>query len=220
MITVIIPARNEEKSIAKALKRIKGAEVILVDNGSKDNTVKLAKKYCKVISYKGTRAAAQNYAVQKAKGDVLLFLHSDTRLPKGWKKLIEKKMHNPKVIGGSFFMKFDSKHLLIVIGSRYIWLRTLLFKRFYGDQGIFVRKKVFMKMRGFKNQALMEDYEFCSRLRKKGKLAIIMKPTVTSARRYTQRGILKNHLINQFLKVCYWLNVDRKTMHKIYGMIR
>ena len=220
MITVVIPVKNEKKNIAKALKRIKGAEIILVDNGSTDNTVKIAKKYAKVISHKGTRAVAQNFAAKKAKGDILLFLHSDTRLPAGWNKLIEEKMKNPAVIGGSFFMSFDSKHPAIVIGGWYIWLRTLIFKRFYGDQGIFVRKKVFMKMKGFRNQALMEDYEFCTRLKKTGKLAIVMKPTITSARRYNQRGIIKNHLLNLFMKVCYWLNVDRKTMYKIYGMIR
>jgi len=219
MITVIIPVKNEEKNISKALKRIKGAEIIVVDNGSTDNTVKVARKYAKVVSFKGTRGAAQNLAAKKAKGDVLLFLHSDTRLPSNWNKLIERKLENEKVIGGSFFMKFDSSHPVIVVGSWYIWLRTLLFRRFYGDQGIFVRKKVFSKMKGFRNQALMEDYEFCSRLRKR-KLAVIMKPTITSARRYNQRGIVKNHLINQFMKVCYFFNVDRKTMHKIYGMIR
>ncbi len=220
MLTVIIPTRNEEKTLARTLKTATGADIMVVDTGSTDATVAIAKKYATVVQHNGTRAAAQNYAARKAKGDILLFLHADTRLPAGWLAAVENALRDTRVIGGSFCLRFASTHPLIMLGSWYICLRTLLAKRFYGDQGIFVRTAVFKTMRGFKNQALMEDYELCSRLRKRGKLAIIKKPVVTSARRYEQRGIIRNHLVNQFMKLCYWLGVNRQTMQKLYGMIR
>ncbi|OHC00329.1 MAG: hypothetical protein A3G70_02790, partial [Planctomycetes bacterium RIFCSPLOWO2_12_FULL_39_13] len=151
-ISVIIPTLNEESHIEKTLQSVikqeGNYEFYVVDGGSTDNTVAIAKRYACVISSKRGRAIQMNAGAKLCKGDILLFLHADTLLPDNAFREIRKRMKDDTVVGGSFYIEFDADNF-ILRGISFI--SRFDFRIFhFGDQGIFVRRDVFQALRGYK----------------------------------------------------------------------
>ena len=219
-ISVIIPAYNEESTIHKTLEdlmvRHQAEEVIVVDGGSTDNAVALAKEWTKVIRSEKGRARQMNRGAGEATGDIFLFLHSDTQLPEEGLALIRKVIANGAE-AGRFRMRFDHRDWLLRFYESYT--RFHFFS--YGDQGFFVTRKMFEDLGGFNETVPFEDIDFYKRLRQLTRPVIINNPVITSARRFCGVGCLRQKFINLFLVGLYYAGFNVLGMkEKLYPEIR
>lgn len=211
-ISVIIPALNEVSVLATTLESIRPArplELILVDGGSLDATLRLANQHgARILFSTPGRAKQMNLGAAAASGSILLFLHADTRLPLHFDKEIRNVISGSAAVGGAFELKIDAQDP----GLRWIeWManwRSRTLHMPYGDQAIFVRAEVFRAIGGFSELPIMEDFELMMRLRKLGRIAIVPQPALTSARRWQETGILRTTLINQIAILSYFLGVS------------
>lgn len=222
-VSVIIPTLNEATQInmAVASARAAGAlEVIVVDGGSDDGTTAQAVAADRVIVSARGRAAQQNVGAGVARGDVLLFLHADCRLPPGGLAEMARALASSHVVGGCFQQHIDAP------GLRYRWLergnawRVRLWGLAYGDQGIFVRRDVFERLGGFPPLALMEDLFFMKRLRREGQIAFLTSRLVVSSRRWQQQGVFRQTARNWFLTTLAQLGVSPDRLARLYPHIR
>ncbi|MCX8026519.1 MAG: TIGR04283 family arsenosugar biosynthesis glycosyltransferase [Thermodesulfovibrionales bacterium] len=186
-ISVIIPVFNEQATIVSCIdsvRKLNTSEIIVVDGGSSDKTCELAKSYgAKVIhSQKGRGVQLARGAIE-AKGDLLLFVHADARLPEGLTNEDLIKVIKDGYVGGFFNLRFDSNSLSIRLVETFANLRSRLFSLPYGDQAIFVSKRVYEEVGGFKEYPFLEDLDFVIRIKKVGRLKMINKFVTVSSRR-------------------------------------
>ncbi|MCL5289033.1 MAG: TIGR04283 family arsenosugar biosynthesis glycosyltransferase [Acidobacteria bacterium] len=217
-ISVIIPALNESENILACLRSVQEQEgpheMLVVDGGSTDGTPELARPHAQVISAPRGRAQQMNLGARLATGEVLLFLHADTRLHADSLATLRCALDDPRVAGGTFTLRFDADRRLLRFYSFCSRFRFRLFH--YGDQGIFVRRSVFERLRGFADIPLMEDLDFLGRLRKSGRVALLPLPVTTSARRFEEHGVLRQQLLNTALVSAYYFGVPPASLARLY----
>lgn len=219
-ISIIIPTLNEEKVLKSTIENIPKdpcTELIIVDGGSTDNTEKIAHLYTEKV-YRvdnPSRAEQMNLGVRHAEGDLLLFLHADSLLPKDGLNKIREAVASGAV-GGAFDLSINSDRPSLRLIAFIANLRSRLTRIPYGDQGIFVKRVVFEEMGGFKRIPLMEDIDFSMRLKKKGKVVFIKDKIVTSARRWEREGVVRGTLRNWSLSVLFYLGISPVRLAKWY----
>jgi uncharacterized protein len=220
LISVIIPTLNEENNISLCLEQFKGKkniEVIVADGGSTDGTLQAAEKYGHTLLRTAKRRAVQqNAGAEVAKSSILLFLHADTVLPKGFEREVLRTLSKKNISCGAFKISIAGKRRFLSAVSFLINLRSILFGMPYGDQALFMTKPKFKELKGFKNLSIMEDYDLVSRSKKTGRIRISGKKVVTSDRRWERLGIMKTFLINQKMKILFRLGTDTKKLCRIY----
>ena len=218
-ISVIIPALNEAANIAACVSSVENQkgdfEIIVVDGGSTDQTVELIRSRALVVTSPRGRAVQMKAGARNASGDALLFLHADSCLHPDALVRLREALADSRVAGGTFTLKFDSEKLALKFYAAFTRLKFRYLH--YGDQGIFVRRKTFEQLGGYKEMPLMEDIDFLSRLRRKGRVVLINLPVTTSARRFLKRGPVQQQLLNTFLVSCYLLGVKPATLSRMYG---
>jgi len=219
-LSIIIPALNEEDYLLETLERLNtdwSGEVIVVDGGSQDKTVQIARGWgADVLVSNPCRGSQMNVGAQRASGDILFFLHADTHLPHGFAQLIREQMANPDVPGGSFALRFHPSSLLLDIDAKGIAFRTRFLQRPYGDQAIFVRASLFHLLGGYVEIPLMEDVEFIRRLNKRGRMAFIREPVITSSRRYIKHGGARVIFRNKITKLGFAFGVSPERLARFY----
>ncbi|MFQ5904419.1 MAG: TIGR04283 family arsenosugar biosynthesis glycosyltransferase [Candidatus Binatia bacterium] len=220
MISVIIPTLNEKSVIDSTLRHLQSLggnfEVIVVDGGSRDGTTEVAGGYFTVVSSPPGRAVQMNSGAKLARGETLLFLHADTLLPSGAFSFIAEALSDPDIIGGRFRIRLDNRRPIFRLISWGINLRDRLIGGFTGDQTIFVRRKIFEEMGGYRELPLMEDLDLALRLQRSGKLARIQDPVVTSARRWEKHGPLRTTLLMWALRWLFMLGVPPPILKKLW----
>jgi uncharacterized protein len=219
-ISVIIPVINEAANIAETLHSLghgNTGEVIVVDGGSHDNTVSIAKSMgANVIKGTPPRARQMNQGAAVATGEIFLFLHSDTRLPPKFDQFILHCLKPPGIAAGAFELNIDSPGPALRIIERVANWRSRHLKMPYGDQAIFMFSHVFYQVGGFPSLPIMEDFELVRQLRKRGKIEILSVPVQTSGRRWQNYGILKTTLTNQMIIMAYYLGIPPHTIARLY----
>lgn len=230
-IAIILPTLNEERVLPRTLlylRQLRFAEVVIVDGGSQDQTVSIARSQvqglsqqpAKVLESGRGRAVQMNAGAREVRSDVLLFLHADTHLPPETRQEIERVMDNPKYVGGRFDVKFeDDRGWARVISSMMNW-RSRWSGIATGDHALFVRRSVFHDLDGFADIPLMEDVEFTQRLKQAGTVAALRTKVTTSFRRWEQQGILRTMVQMWLLRLFYWLGVNPQTLQQFYAPIR
>lgn len=223
MISIVIPTLNEEAVILQTLERARlaapGAELLVIDGGSEDHTVERASPFATVLHSDRGRGRQMNVGATYARGETLLFLHADTLLPPhNIEPLIEEYMALPKVIGGSFGVKFQPADGPVrVLERAYSWAR--LCGMFFGDAAIFVQRDQFLARGGFKQQSLMEDVELVRWMRRAGRVVRAPYTVTTSSRRF--RGQVGRHLALWFLlHVFYYLGTPEQVLERWYPVAR
>ncbi|MBS0181203.1 MAG: TIGR04283 family arsenosugar biosynthesis glycosyltransferase [Nitrospira sp.] len=228
-ISVIIPALNEEKTIRQTLSCLPMTEIleaIIVDGGSTDQTISIAEVFCakasnaRVVTAPAGRARQMNEGAKAGRGDILLFLHADTRLPVGAPLMIEAALTDPAVAGGRFDVTFDSRSALGTMISTFMNWRSRLSGIATGDQALFVRRHVFDQLGGFADIPLMEDIEFSRRLKRTGQMAALHQSVITSFRRWEQQGPLRTILLMWILRFLYWMGVNPHQLARVYRSVR
>lgn len=221
-ISVVIPALNEGNNIAGTIESILKSsddrvEIIVVDGGSGDDTVKIAESLgVKVLRCPPPRASQMNYGAKSAAGEILLFLHADTKLPGGFRNHIYRVLSRPGVVAGSFKLSIEGPGLLLRLVEYNANFRSRCLKLPYGDQGIFLCASLFRDIGGFREIPIMEDYGLIDLLRKGGDIAIVPETVLTSNRRWENLGVLKTTLINQAIIIAYKLGVPPEKIHGWY----
>jgi rSAM/selenodomain-associated transferase 2/rSAM/selenodomain-associated transferase 1 len=219
-ISIIIPTLNEAGSIEATLREAErgfNLEIIVADGQSQDETVQIARaRGAIVLATPSGRASQMNAGAALATGDILLFLHADTRLPLGFDVLIRQALAQPSTVGGAFELSIDAPSSGLRKIERLANWRSRRLHLPYGDQGIFMRADVFWGLGGFPDMAIMEDFEMARRLGKRGKVAIIPQPVITSARRWVTLGIGRTTLINQMVIAAYLLGVSPSRISRWY----
>jgi len=223
-ISVIVPVLNEEKTIATtlaALVTLAPYEIIIVDGGSMDQTRELAAQFqVKIISSERGRGQQMNRGAGAARGDVLLFLHADTRLPASAFSDISAALSEPCYLGGRFDVELAGEHWLLPLVGRMISYRSRISKVATGDQAIFVRRQVFERMRGFPDMPLMEDIAFCRTLKRLGDVACLRSRVVTSARRWEVDGVWRTIFRMWTIKLLYLVGVSPARLKQFYADTR
>lgn len=215
-ISIIIPTLNEEGNISRCFEGIVGdphIEIIVSDGGSTDRTGENAEQYkdVKIISSPMGRGVQMNAGALCARGEILLFLHADCIVSTEAILSIRDIFKNNHIVGGAFKIKLLSDKFPYRLIEMGINLRSQVFKLPYGDQGLFVKRSVFLELDGFREMNVCEDLDFICRLKRCGKIAILNEKIFSSVRRWENNGILRTTLRNQFLLASY---VAR---HKIFN---
>ncbi|MDX1633601.1 MAG: TIGR04283 family arsenosugar biosynthesis glycosyltransferase [Marinobacter sp.] len=220
-VSVILPVWREAAGIEAALAalapwRQAGHEVIVVDGGSDDGTAERARPHCDRLLVAGRgRAAQMNAGAAEATGDILLFLHADTRLPAEARPELMRFAASARH-WGRFDVRLSGDRPLFRVIGWFMNQRSRLTGIATGDQAIFVRRATFEALQGFEEQPLMEDVELCSRLRLASAPWCIRAPVVTSSRRWEIHGPWRTIVLMWRLRWRYWRGVAPETLAREY----
>ena len=221
-ISIIIPVLNEEDAILKVLQYLRQnctpnliREILVVDGGSEDNTVKIARDFgVAVIHSPKGRAKQMNLGAKNAKGEIFYFLHVDTLPPKDFDKSIiiaVGEHHN----AGCFQMRFDSNSRFLKFFAWFSRVNHRICRG--GDQSLFITKELFFKAKGFNEDYIVyEDNEFISRLYKKTYFKILPQRVKTSARRYEERGMVQLQYHFGMIHLNHYLGAGPEKLYQYY----
>jgi rSAM/selenodomain-associated transferase 2 len=211
-LTVVIPALDEGDWITGTVEsaRAVGCEIIVVDGGSRDDTrERAAAAGARVAASEPGRARQLAVGARLAKGDTILFLHADTRLPVGWETRVRAVLADPDVVGGAFRLRFETRSFALGLIEWGVRLRVACFRLPYGDQALFVRRAVLESLGGVPQSPILEDLDLVSALKRRGRIACLPVPVTTSARRYRKAGALRTVLRNGAAVAGWWLGWPR-----------
>lgn len=221
-ISIITPTYNEQGNIGKLvtyLKKYGGnnlLEIIVSDGGSKDGTINEAESQgaLAIVSPEKGRAVQMNYGATLAKGDILYFVHADTRPPTTYIEDIQKSIKEGYDLG-RYLSTYDSPRWLLKLNALLSRLDT--FGGMGGDQTLFITKKLFKETGGFDaSMKIMEEFEFCARARNCTKYKIINKPVLISARKYDTNSWLTIQKANYTIVKMYQNGASQESMVNKY----
>jgi rSAM/selenodomain-associated transferase 2 len=225
LLSIIIPTLNEGRSLGVTLEAIAKArgrvEIIVVDGGSEDETVEIARRFgAQVVASHRGRGLQMHAGACSARGEVLWFLHADTIVPPDAVEQIGKALaRDAEIVGGNFAIHFDGESR----AARFLtWLYPQLRKLglCYGDSAIFVRAYSYREVGGFKPFPLFEDLDLVRRLKARGRLVHLPAVVVTSSRRFEGRNFPLTFIRWAILQALYWAGVNPHLLNRLYAPIR
>ena len=223
-LSVIIPTLNEEACIGQTLAGLvgqPGVEVIVADGGSEDRTVAVAKAAgATVIAAPLGRGSQQNAGARTAQGSILLFLHADTRLPKGFAAQVSTALAQPGIVAGAFRFAIGASGWRFRLLEHCANWRAAWLGLPYGDQALFLPAARFQTLGGFREIALLEDVDLVRRLHKMGRIALLGTPALTSARRWQRLGLVRATVMNQMILLGFFCRLSPERLARWYGKVR
>jgi rSAM/selenodomain-associated transferase 2 len=220
-LSIIVPVLNEAVLIPSFLRHLRAeapaAEIIVVDGGSKDGTVRLSETQAdRVINAAGGRAWQMNAGAAVGRGEILWFLHADSLLPPRAVESIEHLLTDPWLVGGCFRLRFPRRESIYRVSDSLGNVGVDVFGFALGDHGIFCRRASFEAVGGFPQVPILEDAEFYRRLRGVGKMRQLRDAIVSSPRRYETLGPYRTTAFYALILALYVAGVRIKTLHWLY----
>jgi rSAM/selenodomain-associated transferase 2 len=221
-LSIIVPVLDEAAIIAGSLQalaplRQRGVEVIVVDGGSRDGTPELARPHADdIVTAARGRGAQMNAGAVVARGDVLLFLHADTRLPPEADRLVLRALVGADA-WGRFDVRIEGRSPLLVLVAALMNWRSRLTGIATGDQAMFATRKAFAKAGGCPEIPLMEDIALSQRLKRIVRPICLTARVSTSGRRWEQHGVMRTMLMMWRLRLAFFLGADPAALAKRYG---
>lgn len=220
LISVVMPALNEAPRLAQTLGPLlatPGVEVLVVDGGSRDGTLELARSLGAraLLGFQG-RARQMNLGAALARGQVLLFLHADTRLPPGWAPEVRRLLAAPGAAWGCFSLGLDLPGRRFRLLERLVAWRTRRLGLPYGDQALFLPAALFRQLGGYPDLPIMEDYQLARALGRRGRVAFSPLKALTSGRRWRRLGLVRVTLLNQAVILGFHLGLDPARLRRWY----
>jgi len=221
-LSIILPVLNEAALIPTALQalqamRQRGAELVVVDGGSSDDTMQLAAALAdRVVIARAGRARQMNRGAELASGEMLLFLHLDSELPEGAMEFIEQQWGSSTDHWGWFDVRFSHPGFAYRVIARCMNLRARLSRVCTGDQALFLSRSLFEQVGRFPELPLMEDVAMSKRLRKLCPPLVCRQPVIASPRRWEERGLLNTVLLMWKLRLLYFLGVSPDRLATLY----
>jgi rSAM/selenodomain-associated transferase 2 len=221
-LSIVMPVLDEAADIEAALTalapyRRRGVEVIVVDGGSSDGTSERARVLAdRVIAAARGRSLQMNAGAAAAQGDVLLFLHADTRLPENADRLVLDGLARSGRAWARFDVRIDGGGLLSLIAFMMNW-RSRISGIATGDQAMVVTAEAFKRVGGFPAIALMEDVALSARLKRIGRPLALHARVITSGRRWRAHGMLRTVLLMWRLRLAFFLGADPAKLARAYG---
>jgi rSAM/selenodomain-associated transferase 2 len=222
--SIIIPVLHEAaiiNSLLDSLRQLEtneSFETIVVDGSPTRDTLQVITdtNVIKIHCQQG-RGRQMNEGAAHATGDILVFLHADTFLPRNALNLIRTTLQNQLMVGGAFTLQIESPSLFLQMIAAYSTLRSQVTRAPYGDQVIFMRKPIFDAIGGYKNIPLMEDVELMRRIKKnKKRITILSTPVITSARRWDQEGLIYTAMRDNIIIFLYWCGIPAEKLARFY----
>jgi len=219
-ISIVIPSLNEEKQIRETLTAARqgaSSEIILADGGSTDRTIARARAAgARIIRQTGGRGRQLNAGAARARGEIFLFLHADTRLPAGFDITVRHALSQPGVAAGAFRLRLDAPGRRYARIARWTNRRSRWLGLPYGDQALFMRREKFFAAGGFPDMPILEDLALVRRLRRLGRIVTVPAAVTTSARRWVRLGAWRTTFVNQGMLWGYFLGVDPNRLARWY----
>jgi rSAM/selenodomain-associated transferase 2 len=220
MISVVVPVHNEAACLPATLDSVAGSkgqkEVIVVDAGSVDGTLEIAGQKASrlLISSRKQRAHQMNLGARHARGSILLFLHADTLLPTEALGRIESALSKERVIGGGFARRYCASSWFLRTTCLLASLRARWTGWFLGDQAMFIRRRTFEELGGFRDLDLFEDLDLSRRMARANQVVTLFPPVTTSSRRFSARGEMVTTLSDVWLTFRYLRGDDPNMLAK------
>jgi rSAM/selenodomain-associated transferase 2 len=221
-LSIVVPVLDEADAIAAHLEalaplRARGAEVVLVDGGSRDGTVEQARgRADRVLVAERGRASQMNAGAEVARGDILLFLHADTRLPPGADDVVREALAEGRV-WGRFDVRIEGGGRLLGLVAALMNRRSRLTGIATGDQAIFATREAFAAVGGYPDIPLMEDIVLSRRLKELSRPACLKARVTTSGRRWECNGVLRTILTMWRLRLAFYLGGEPRVLALAYG---
>ena len=194
-----------------------GHEILIVDGGSQDDSVNIACELgCKVFCTRASRGHQLGCGASHSKNDVLLFLHADTHLPSRAAEMIAQALVGPERLWGRFEVRFSNPSWVYRVIAWFMNQRSCLTGIATGDHALFIKREVYFSCGGYLDIPLMEDVEFCQRLKKHASPVCLSEKVVTSSRRWEQNGILKTVLIMWWLRLMFFFGQSPAKLARLY----
>jgi rSAM/selenodomain-associated transferase 2 len=226
MLSIIIPVANEQEAIGKSLAALQplrqhGVEVIVVDGGSTDTTLALARPLADLtFSAPLGRASQMNAGARRAQGEYLLFLHSDTELPEQAVEQLSAALSHGERIWGRFDVRFESPLRILGLVAFMMNWRSRWTGIATGDQAMFVQRRAFERVGGFPEIALMEDIALSKSLKRLSRPVCLRARVTTSGRRWEKNGALRTILLMWRLRAAFFMNADPSRLAERYRHAR
>lgn len=220
---VVVPVYNEARTLAASLDALcsvtRNARVVVVDGGSSDASASIAAERFETLRCaEANRSLQMNLGARHLDSDALLFLHADSRLSEGYEDKVTVALATPAVAGGCFRLEFEPRTPML---DFYAWCTRFPGRYLhFGDQGIFVRRRTFESMGGYRNLVLLEDVDFLKRLRSYGRFVILPDSVITSARRFQRFGPVRQQLRNILIVSLFEVGVPVRFLTRLYPPVR
>ena len=229
-LSIIVPVLNEQAIIGRTVDHLLAAgkdvpaEIIIVDGDPTGSTIReIRLQYGKdqetvktIVGPKG-RGPQMNAGASAAAGRVLLFVHADTRLPERGCQLVLDTLRRPDIAAGAFSLGIENGRRIYRLIETWANIRSAVLKIPYGDQAIFIKKRVFEDIGGYAGIPLMEDIDIMRRLKKGGfKTALIREAVYTSARRWENQGVIYGIIRNNLLSWLFYAGVNPSVLKQFY----
>jgi len=221
-LSIVVPMLNEAAALPELIAHLsiwreRGCEIVLVDGGSNDGSAQLARAAgVLVIDSARGRALQMNVGAAVCRGETLLFLHADTRLPDAADLAVRCALENSGQHWGRFDVRIDGRPAMLHVIAAAMNLRSRLSGIATGDQAIFVRRALFEAVGGFPELALMEDIALSTRLRKHVRPVCLRQRVRTCGRRWEQRGVWHTIVLMWRLRWAYWRGVPAERLAEEY----
>ncbi len=229
LVSVLVPTLDEARELPRLLDHLAALhgrwEIIVADGGSRDGTPAIAREHParpRLVEQRGGRAAQLNAAARTAGGELLLFVHADSRLPCDAYASLAEACRTPAVVGGNFALRFGNDGAAApferTLGAVYRLQRRHGF--YYGDSSIWVTRAAFAALGGYREIAIMDDYDFVRRLERSGPTRCLPGPATTSSRRWRAAGITRTVLTWFVIRWLFVAGVGPARLARLYRAVR